>query len=203
MGYNGPQYCDVGLFRYHNGQTDAKAALDTYFRALLKAASRILDRDTGRWFDERAATIKTQGSGTSPLLFLPAQIIELTSVTEGGTLLTEGTDFYRHDSWLEKLDFTSWPTERQRLLGAYWSPVPDDVVIVGKFGMAQTPEDIKLLTASIAGAVGEYRKRTFVAEDGTVAEVPTSSLPKIIRDEITRLTFRRGGNPVRAKVTYS
>ena len=190
MPYNGPQYADVQLFRSYSGQTDAKAALDTYFRQLLKAASRMLDRDTGRWYDQRAATITTQGTGRSRRLFLPAQIVELTSVTESGTVLTEATDFYRHDSWLDKP-------------GAYWSPITDDVVIVGKFGMLSTPEDVKILTCGIAAAVGEYRKRTYVAEDGTVAEVPTNSLPKIIKDEIVRLTFRRAGDPVRSKVAYS
>jgi hypothetical protein len=172
----GPQYATVNRFRDVSGQTNLDDERDEYFGALVRAASRALDRETGRWFNRRPATISVHGiPNGSFMLFLPVPIVSLTSVTENGTVLVEDTDFYRFKSWLEKPSGSTWYTE------------PFKIDVAGVFGEEAVDDDIQILVCAIAAAEGELRKRTFVNEEGSVSEIPTSSFPKWVKDQVMEL----------------
>lgn len=176
----GPQYATVQQFKDYVGQSGAGSELDSHFLWLIRSASDTIERKTGgRWFNQRAATIRTQGDREgSALLFLPQRIIEITSVEEDGDALVEDDDFYRFDSWLERPPGVTWYAE------------PFKVVIVGTFGEPAPDDDLAELCCAIAAAEGKYEKRQFINEDGSASEVPISSYRKWVADKIEELRFK-------------
>ena len=113
------------------------------------------------------------------------------------------TDFYERVEYLEKTSSLIWPEERLRRRGAWWSVIPDDVVVVGTFGRSAAPNDVVALTCAIAAAMGEYRKRIFQNEDGTAGEVPVSSFPRWVKDKLAELAPVAVGSTNEPRVTYT
>lgn len=182
-------YCSVqdikdALARSKQGGTEN----DTFYGVLASGASRSLDRETGTWWDDRDVTVKTQAfKDGQRKLFLPAPVISLTSVTEGGSTLTEDTDFFTFGTHLE-LGSSNFP----RLAGSPrpgrgWSTQAKGVVVVGHLGYEAVPPEIRILTARMAAYMSGHAERDVISFDGTAQGLPAVQWPKDIEQAFTSL----------------
>lgn len=197
-------YCIVAQVQaeLRNTDTTLNAALET----AINQASRYVDEWTGRdWYQHdhtssalyvRAAMCLVDG----PMLWLPySPIISLTSVTEAGTALVQGTDFV--------ISLSMYPNRGNNALtrvGGDWTcGVTDDesIALVGKFGYAQTfttsvptglPAHINRAAVMVAAAFSGHDTKEIVSADGIRDTVTVKSIAKDVEKVLGPRTGRVG-----------
>ncbi len=203
MAWAQPQYATTDQLKAYAGIKSNPASTDADLTVFLKAASSMIDRRTGTWWTPRSITLTGQGVADSPLLWLPARAISITSLTESGVARTRITSpTGSGDYWLvapndrlEKNPALLWPQDRRRFRG-WWSTVPNDIVIVGSFGNVEPDGttvmlDIVELTCGIAAAIAELRRREYIDEQGEIASLPVSTFPGWIGKALATLKWRQ------------
>ena len=155
-------------------------------------ASLMVDIETEQWFDARAITVTTQPqSQAQKKLFMPAPVISLTSVTESGISIPLA-QIVTYPTWIEK----AWPgAGGTGFVSPYspwvnptsWRPGQMNIVVVGSFGFATTPQDIVAATAYIAALMIGMVETTTIGGDGAA----TSKLMKEVPAWVKRTLIAR------------
>jgi len=160
--------------------------------AKLGPAAREIDDKTGRWWDLRTLTIKTEAwrSGQREL-FLPAPPVTLTSVTVDGSVVTADDDsgyiVMDKGHWLEMADGSDWPTTRSA------------VVLVGTFGCTTVPPFIREAAADITAMMAGLKVRSYTSTDGLDRTVIANDYAAWIKD---RLGAKRWRTPAAQQWRY-
>lgn len=178
------QYITTALAKDLWGIPSGDTEKDTAIGNTIIRASALIDQWTHTWWDSRTRTVRTKAiTSTQKRLFMPAHIISITSIKEGGTLLTVD-DYIVADSWLEKP-------------GGYWSSgnesstgnwVKYGVEVIGAFGyqedLSSVPEEIQQLAAEVANMMGGWKTKTITQDDGIEKTVFMTELPEWAKDVI-------------------
>ncbi len=183
-------YCSVAEVQTELKNTDA--SLVAQLETAINQASRYVDEWTGRdWFQHdhsatplyiRRGMALTDGAS----LWLPyGPIITLTSVTESGVALVQGTDFV--------VTGCLWPQDHMHMLlrvGADWTcgvADAESIVIVGKFGYAQAlntavptglPANINRAAIMVAAAFSGHDMKEIVSAEGVRDTIVSKAIPK-------------------------
>lgn len=166
-------YITVTELQNYINQTDPSAAQTTFLGTVVTHASRYVDHFTGTWFDNRTTqTIKTQAAFVDQKrLFMPAKIISITSITETGVLIA-ATDYVIYKHWIEKKFLSTW------------SNLQLDIVVIGAFGYAAVPSDIKAACLEVGAAMSQMRKKSWVDEAGNAGVSIVNSISPWARETL-------------------
>lgn len=160
-------YCNADdVKQAANRWTDLGTSAATRVAAAITQAQRFVDQQTGTFFEQRTLQVVTEPiSNAQKRLFMPAPVIALTSVTEGGTDIT--TSVFNYVKWLEKnAGLVGVPFPGDPPTPNYWLYQQQSVVILGTFGFAATPDDIVAVTAFIAASLLGWVEKSYVDANG-------------------------------------
>ena len=160
-----PRYITLEEARLHVALEDYKPDQKAAMNNAIKDATAMVDAWTGTWWDSRKVKVTTAAMEVGQkLLFMPARVIAIESVTIDGVAL-DAAEYLSFSSWLEYQNGNSWTRARQK------------IVVVGTLGHAITPGDIKGLTKDLAGALSGFKTKTYVTSDGVQATVSLTNIP--------------------------
>lgn len=142
-------------------------------------ASAQVETLMGTFFNKRHLQVVTQTvHNRQRKLFLPAPCISIdaSGVTENGTILVQGTDFYLYQpadglgnpkgcGWMEKVQPPSSGFIDVNY-ATFWTNNQLAVSVSGQFGYATIPDEIVKLTAWMAGRLLGWIVFTFTESDG-------------------------------------
>lgn len=161
-----PRYITLEEARLHVALEDYKGDQKAAMNNAIKDATAMVDAWTGTWWDSRKVRITTSAEEVSQqLLFMPARIISIESVTIDGTVLAPSA-YQVFNTWLEYENGSSWTRKRQA------------IVVVGTLGYTITPGDIKGLTKDLAAALSGFKTKTYITADGVQATVSLTNIPE-------------------------
>ena len=163
---------------------------DAILQQLLGAAQALIDRWCRRIFeaDEDSARTFDADDVAGDLLLFGADLCAVTSVVEGDSTLTRGTDYLtrpRHDD-----DAPWWGLKR---IGTTWS-ADDDIVIMGRWAYATSaPADIEQATKRLAAYLYRQKDNAGGDLDRTIIAGNTTILPAAWPADVERMLrpFRR------------
>ncbi len=146
----------------------------------IERASAFVDERCSSFFDRRTLSITTEPlTAQQSRLFMPAPVIALSSVIEGGVDITANVLLYR--TWLEKNAASAqsliFPGDQSGGL-SYWLKAQQSVVIEGDFGFNKTPGDIVQATAHISGLMLGWIEKSFISGDGIAQSIRDLKLPE-------------------------
>ncbi len=168
---------------------------DALIDSKLPQGSRLVDKwtrvPTDGWTDLQAKTITTQAiNHGDKYLFLPLRIQSITSVTHDGVALTEGPDE----------DFVRWPWYLDRIAGAKfgpdfvrhsgWTSRPQKIVVVGNFGSAVIPDEVKYICTEAVSIITGLKKHVFQTNEGVQGASTVTNIPEIVRDAVGAIKRR-------------
>lgn len=177
-----PSYCSeadvqAATSRWANYTTPAGARVD---QAIINA-SKMVDQQTNKWFDNRHLLVKTQPCVPNQTkLFMPANIISLDSVTETGVALNVSTQVLAYSTWIEKV-YTSAPSNLFNSCWPAWVPGQQNISVQGHFGYSAVPQDIVQATAHIAGMILGMVERQYTTGDGAAGAALVLKLPAWVK----------------------
>lgn len=160
-----PRYVTLEEMRLHVALEAYKDDQKKAMNEAIKDATGMVDAWTGTWWDSRKVKVTTSAVEVGQkLLFMPARIISVDSVTIDSVEMTAGT-YLPFSSWLEYENGSSWTRKRQA------------IVVVGTLGHTITPGDIKGLTKDLAAALSGFKTKTYTTADGVQATVSLTNIP--------------------------
>lgn len=177
-------YCDEeDVKQAANRWTDLGTDAATRVEVAIEQATKFIDQQTGTFFEQRILQVTTEPlSNQQKRLFMPAPVISLTSVTEGGVDIT--TSVLNYVKWLEKNASAALPWPGEVNPASFWKYSQQSVVIVGTFGYAATPKDINAITAFIAAASLGWVEKSFVDANGLSQAFRDNSFPPWVNQVI-------------------
>jgi hypothetical protein len=109
---------------------------------------------------------------------MPAPIISITSITEGvqgghatGTAIA-AADYRIYRTWIEQEGRGYWSTDQQ------------DIEVVGSFGHASVPDDIKWLNEEIIAVLSSMKTKSFISDAGVERTVVLAEMPDAVQKAI-------------------
>lgn len=165
-----PAYANLAELKAYTGLETEVVQQDQFLTAMLVRASQRIDTWTRTFWDKRTLVVTTEAtSDHQQRLFMPAHILSIASVTQGGiALATE--DFYAYATWLE-------------LEGRLpWSNLQQDIVVAGDFGFKTVPDDVKLATLEIASILSGIKTKTMITDEGVERTVTLTTMPGWVRE---------------------
>jgi len=160
-----PRYITLEEARLHVALEDYKGDQKAAMNSAIKDATAMVDAWTGTWWDSRKVKVTTSAVEVGQkLLFMPARIISIDSVTLDGVAMAT-------DTWL---DFSSWIEYAN---GSSWTRARQKIVVIGTLGHTITPGDIIGLTKDVAAALSGFKTKTYITADGVQATVSLTNIP--------------------------
>ena len=148
---------EVKAFKVDGAVIDVSEYTDDEITAAIERTEEYINYVCSDIFYEKTETILFDGNGQHKLFFIttsPYKLLEITTCKEvdidGSTVLdtfTEGTDFIMYDYYIETArHYPSDSPRRGFTRGGKWPRGQKNIQIVGKWGRASVPKDIKYVT---------------------------------------------------------
>jgi len=188
-------YCTVTQLKQAIKRPNSdEVVYDSLFEDCINRASRDIDEHTNRIFYSKTITAELFDAfawsdselyiSDNKILF-PSEIISVSSITNDGTALTEGTDFYvyKKQGYIEAAG--SWSSSRKS------SANSTGIAITATFGHATTPTSIEMICIELAKVYSGLDTRMITNANGTFEFEMGNKIPDYIKKRLNR--YKRYG----------
>lgn len=189
-----PNYCTVDDIKVTLGDTEWDASYDRLLTRLTEAASRLIDRATGRdagaYYAASDTTRYFDGSGRRE------QWIDELAAAPTSVSVAESGDLGSYTAWVAS-DYIAWPyndtpilrLDVDQLYGtkSLWYHYPRSVCVVGKWGFsAEPPAEVQM--ATVIQAVRWFKRGQQAFRDvGAIAELGQLSYVKALDPDVIEI----------------